>query len=594
MTKPDINLILNKLERVRKLGKGYTALCPSHKDSNPSLSVSEGDEGRILIHCHAGCSVDEIVSSLGIDIQELFPKEDINPLDNVIATYPYHDENGILLYNVVRSYPKTFRAKTPSGEYTLNGIKRVPYKLPELLRADLSETVYIPEGEKHCDALSKLSLMATTNPFGAGKWKDEYSQYLKDRNVAILPDNDEPGQKHAEDIVRSLQGVAKSIKILDLPELPLKGDVIDWLSDGNTKEALLVLVEKAKVIDSSRVTSPIDTSVMMMKDGLPFRALSSFPLREVSYLIEDFIPSGFISTIFGDGGQGKSYLTLYIAALLSIGHPFLGRDVKESKVLYVDYELSDLVQRGRLDKIANGLGVSVESFGENLQYLTPGLNGITSSLREIISLLRRESFDLVVIDSTGAAFEGDPESARDVCNLLQELRALGSVVLLDHQSKKQRGDKSGDKSVFGSVYKQNLSRNVWHLNSVPLGENTLKCVLRHRKTNLSYINSPIYLELIFNEDSFIVNESEPGIELMDHLSSKELILLSLEELKEATAKEIAEDTDIMEGTVKNNISKLKIEGKIEDTGRKAGKASIYRIKDYHHPDCIPMGRDDDE
>ena len=126
---------------------------------------------------------------------------------------------------------------------SLQGITRVPYRLPELLAANPFAWVFIPEGEADCNRLYGHGLVATTNSEGAGKWKDEYASYFQGRNVAVLPDNDDVGHRHSAQVAKSLIGVASSIRVLALPGLELKGDVSDWLDAGNSIEDLLALVE---------------------------------------------------------------------------------------------------------------------------------------------------------------------------------------------------------------------------------------------------------------------------------------------------------------------------------------------------------------
>jgi hypothetical protein len=116
----------------------------------------------------------------------------------IAATYDYHDTNGELHYQTVRFVPKGFSQRRPNGKggwtWSLNGVRRVPYRLPELLAADKQVTVYAAEGEEDVDRLRALGLVSTTNPEGAGKWREEFSEHLKDRHVVILPDNDEAGR----------------------------------------------------------------------------------------------------------------------------------------------------------------------------------------------------------------------------------------------------------------------------------------------------------------------------------------------------------------------------------------------------------------
>jgi hypothetical protein len=176
-------------------------------------------------------------------------KHPSNGQRRIVKTYRYVDETGELLYEVVRYEPKDFRQRRPDGKggyiYELEGVRRVLYRLPELRTADESRPVFIPEGEKDVDNLYDNGLIATTNAMGAGKWRPEYTEALRGRNVVLLPDNDEPGQKHAETIARELCAAGASVKILKLPSLAPKGDVSDWIAAGGTKEQLLKLAMQA-------------------------------------------------------------------------------------------------------------------------------------------------------------------------------------------------------------------------------------------------------------------------------------------------------------------------------------------------------------
>jgi 5S rRNA maturation endonuclease (ribonuclease M5) len=247
-----MNSILSRLNGVKPCGNGWKALCPAHDDQKQSLHVSEGKDGRVLIHCHAGCSVNNICQALGIDLGDLFPpkpKVYAGGKSPVIATYDYRDTNGKLLFQVCRTADKRFFQRRPDGKggwlNGLGGIQPVLYRLPEVLQAlKQGETIFIPEGEKDVDNLARLGLAATCNPMGAGKWRDHYSNWLKGANVVILPDNDEPGRKHAQQVAQSLYGKAASVKVLELPGLPAKGDVSDWLEAGHTKEELMRLAEE--------------------------------------------------------------------------------------------------------------------------------------------------------------------------------------------------------------------------------------------------------------------------------------------------------------------------------------------------------------
>lgn len=175
----------------------------------------------------------------------------------VINTYDYRDESGTLLFQVQRFEPKKFVQRKPDGDgwiYKVKGVRQVPYRLPELLASPPNKSVYVVEGEKDVDRLATLGLVATCNAGGAGKWRKEHSECLKDRTVIVIPDNDDAGRDHAQKVAQSLRkNTTQMVRILELPDLPEKGDVSDWLDAGGTVEELLKLKtitpEKSKVDD---------------------------------------------------------------------------------------------------------------------------------------------------------------------------------------------------------------------------------------------------------------------------------------------------------------------------------------------------------
>jgi len=166
---------------------------------------------------------------------------------NIAVTYNYKDGKGNLLYQVVRYKPKGFSQRRPDGNddwiWNTKGVNPVPYHLPEIIHS--IEPVLIVEGEKDVENLKSMGFTATTSPMGAGKWKASYNKYLKDKEVILIPDNDQPGYQHCRNIGQSLWGIAKNIKWLELPDLEEKEDISDWIEKGNTKEKLLQLIKAA-------------------------------------------------------------------------------------------------------------------------------------------------------------------------------------------------------------------------------------------------------------------------------------------------------------------------------------------------------------
>ncbi len=236
---------------MRANGKGWTALCPAHEDHQNSLSVNEGEGGRALLMCFAGCETVEIVRVLSLSMADLFPPDRSrrSRVQKIVASYDYLDAEGNLLFQVIRYKPKTFKQRRPApgGKWIwdLKGVQRVLYRLPELLTVKPDDPLFIVEGEKDADRLRDLGFVATTNAGGAGKWREGYNAALKGRHVVIIADNDAAGQEHAQDIASHLHGVAATAKVLDLPGLPPKGDVSDWIDGGHSADDLRALAEAA-------------------------------------------------------------------------------------------------------------------------------------------------------------------------------------------------------------------------------------------------------------------------------------------------------------------------------------------------------------
>jgi 5S rRNA maturation endonuclease (ribonuclease M5) len=167
--------------------------------------------------------------------------------DDVEAEYIYENESGEPHLLVIRKRAKGSKAKRflqchrRNGAWYFGGVEtQIPYKLPQLLTANSSLPVYFVEGEKCAEALLKLGFVATTASGGANKpWSDELTRYFKDRHLLILPDNDEPGRRHAKKVARALDGVAASIRIVELPDLSEGEDVIEFLQTDPTGARLV-------------------------------------------------------------------------------------------------------------------------------------------------------------------------------------------------------------------------------------------------------------------------------------------------------------------------------------------------------------------
>lgn len=255
---PLVEWIGSRFESFQRNGNGWKALCPGHDDNKRSLSIQEGEDGRVLVKCHAGCKTDHLLDVVGLTTKDLMPGA-----ERIVATYDYRNESGELLFQVLRYLPKDFRQRRPNSEggwiYSTAGVQRVLYRLQELQKSNKTATVFIVEGERDVDNLIALGIVATCNAGGAGKWAADFNQHLRGRRVVIIPDNDQPGRDHGAKVADQLVGIAASVRILELPGLPDKGDVSDWLGAGHTTAELGQLARQAKPITQRANRYPLGT-----------------------------------------------------------------------------------------------------------------------------------------------------------------------------------------------------------------------------------------------------------------------------------------------------------------------------------------------
>ncbi len=263
--------------------KGYwMALCPAHKDTDPSLQLWDSDDGPAF-KCYAGCTdkdIREAIEAVGLGLwvqHESRPQSQAQPVQKIKNinegspdsldspdkkvviehfNHVYRDEEGYAVARVVRvkygDGRKTFIQQRPAGNggwlNGLGGIEPPLYNLPKVLKAiEADIPIYIVEGEKCVDVLDSLGAIATTNPMGAGKWKPHHTEALKGSRIIILPDNDRPGKAHAEHVAEMLKPVAKSVKVAHLNDLPDKGDVLDWLERGRGIEELPIVADSTPI-----------------------------------------------------------------------------------------------------------------------------------------------------------------------------------------------------------------------------------------------------------------------------------------------------------------------------------------------------------
>jgi hypothetical protein len=441
--------------------------CPVHSGKHDNFAVNP-ETGEAFCHSQCGRGWDLIgleealtgteFKTAKAEVFRIIGRADSSRSNSpahprITATYDYTDEAGLLLFQSVRLVPKDFRQRRPKPGggwiWDLRGVRLVLYRLPKLLKRD-TETVFVCEGEEDVHCLEAWGLLGTCNPMGAGKWCAEFADALRGRSVVILPDNDEAGKKHAAVIGAALLGVASSVRFVEFPGLPEKGDVRDWRNSGGTFEQFRELIDAVTPVDAaalvelrarwsiaSKGSLKVTPETKPLQAGsLTTRCLSDVEAKPVHWLWPSRIARGKLTIIAGNPGLGKSQITASIAAIVTTGGrwPADRQQCKCGEVLFLSAE----------DDPADTLRPRLEAAGADLSRIhfvdgvTVGYSGDGSrtdrafSLQADVQALGSKLAELgnvafVVIDPI-TAYLGDTDSHKnaDVRNLLAPLSELAA------------------------------------------------------------------------------------------------------------------------------------------------------------------------
>lgn len=511
---------LQGLRKVKKEGGGWIACCPAHDDQHPSLGIDIGKDGRILLNCRsAGCSAESIVNALGLELKDLFadaghrhsgPSKSrhkgttrtfasIESVGNALrgpravgGTWVYHDQDGNEVLLVLRlddqGGSKTFRQcrKVPEGwaPGSLKGTLPL-YQLPRILE-DETKRIYVVEGEKCVDALTELGLLATTSAGGArSAGKTDWAP-LDGYSVTILPDNDDPGRKYAQNVASLLHAGAREVRILELPNLANAGDdVVDWIADLRAQG-----LDDASIAERLSSLEGTPYAHEPSTDGSPRKQVQNSPRyepvlvtladvepQEVDWLWQNRIPVGRITLLVGAPGTGKSFLTCDLAARVSMGLSFPDGSpcvVGDIILLSGEDDPADTI-RPRLD--AHGANVDrVHILTGRRRTGDQDDRELSISLQDLdaieLALQKQPGTRLLVVDPIGSYLGRDVDAHRDneIRSVLAPLAALAkeygvALLVVAHRRKDSKG--SADSAALGSVGIPGIARSVWHLSKAP-------------------------------------------------------------------------------------------------------------------------------
>ena len=394
----------NVLARVNHTSSGknqWDATCPCRSDDdNPSLRVSVGKQGQVLMKClrGGGCELGEICESIGLEVGDLFPKDAPKPKKSkldLVDTYKYYYADGTLAMEVLRfvddNGKKTFRQRRPDEDaggwnWSTSDIEKPLYRLPQVIHAkEEGRPIYVVEGEKDVHSLEALGKTATTNPGGAGaegqnKWMPHHTEALTGANVIIICDNDEAGYLHARSVNKMLTEAECNVKVFkpgkynDVSDLIDAGEELadtlipfDATAIPETEEtddtALNKLIsslsdlqgqEMSESLLMGRVASHFDSFISAKdrqhEDGGNLVEWSPFLETDVDLSYDWVIPNVLERQerviVVAAEGAGKTTLARQVALMSSAGiHPFRRDAMPKVRTLMIDLENPERIIR---------------------------------------------------------------------------------------------------------------------------------------------------------------------------------------------------------------------------------------------------------
>lgn len=439
---------------------------PGHSKADRGMTVKDTDDGDVVFYSHNGGdwqAVKDECRRIGL-LPERQRSRDGDTW-RVTGCYEYVDADGAVAYRTVRKEKlgerKRFVAQRPDGRGGwINGldkdVPRILYRLPDIIAADRASVVYLTEGERKADKLASWGFVATAIAFGAKGWRDTYAKALADRTVVILPDNDDDGCGFAERASKSIAAAGGRAFVLPLPELPPKGDIIDWQG---TPEQLRSLTDTA-------INPPV-AMLPLLDPG----AWQDKPAPARTWALHEWIPTRQATYLTGAGSTGKSLLSQQLATCIALGRPFLGVETRQSVAIYLTCEDdADELHRRQL-AICAALGVPPRALSGKLHLITlagaignelatfdpQGRMATTEAWATLHATVMQTGAGFVALDNVAHLFAGNENIRNQVaafCGLLNGLAADAdaSILFLGHPNK------AGD-SFSGSTAWENQVRS---------------------------------------------------------------------------------------------------------------------------------------
>lgn len=352
-----------------------------------------------------------------------------------IASYSYTDEKGRILYKILRFKPKSFKA-----DRKMNGIRRVPYHWPEVIK---SPEVWLLEGEKDCDNLRKQAgLVSTTFPFGKDHWKPEYAKFFKDKIVYICMDMG--AEKEAEKRAGNISQYAKKVKVIKLPGLEKEGqDVSDWLElhDSKSKEEIK---EQLQAITDRTLAYEIEGF-----EAETVEDILSMDIPLIEWQVYSLVERRGFTLLGAIKGVGKSLFVTSLGLHYAAGrNPFLHHDFtidKSGRVLYIQQEVSLSGMKDRLFKMQTEKAFDLQGkFRQKTTTGSPWNLNEKKDREKLVRMLDLHEPDMLILDPfyTFCIDTNNLKAVSEVLGFLLQLKTDYNVglIVVHHFSNKPKED----------------------------------------------------------------------------------------------------------------------------------------------------------
>ncbi|MAB51378.1 MAG: hypothetical protein CMG80_06460 [Marinobacter sp.] len=462
------NMKLSQKGRTLRFGNRGSREVHLGKGTWFDFETNEGGGCVDLVRMNEGATISSNIPEIlerkfGIQRQA---QQSLQPARFMSAVYDYIDDQGEVRYQVRRFEPKTFRQCRPDGKggwlFNMDGVEALPYNLHHMI-TNPDAPVFIVEGEKAAQRLTKLGLVATTSHGGAKKWQPVLNQYFAGRNVVVLADNDDAGREHADIVIGNLFGVAKMVKRVELDGLPAKGDVVDWLDGGKGLEDLTAAVKAAPTVVEAPAVEVEAVEVVNDNDGDYFDFVDEDYLMNmppIEWAVgegdDGLITAHGLSMIYGPPGSGKSFISLDMALCQAHGIEWQGIETKQGDVLYIAGEgVGGLGKRVKAWKSTHGLGTSGHFHMLPLAVNMRDQAEVEKLIRSIDRLDRK--WTAVYIDTLARAMLGaDENSSTETGLVISAADAIRNhvqcaVVFVHHSGKAVERGSRGSSAILGAV-----------------------------------------------------------------------------------------------------------------------------------------------